>query len=89
MLKLGRYALTKFINLITGHNELAYHAGLCNNNDTYNGCSFFNLEVETFFHFVTDCPALRILRAKNRKPNCMGNQPSTSRLTRSGLLETK
>ena len=61
VLKLGRYNTTKFINLITGHNELAYHASLCNNTD-YSCCSFCNTSEETFFHLVTECPSLRITR---------------------------
>ena len=59
VLKLGRNALSKFINLVTGHNELAYHRSLCDENDNIdNCCSFCNTDRETFFHFITECPAL-------------------------------
>ena len=61
VLRLGRFNLTKYINLVTGHNELAYHASVCDNTLCSN-CTFCNTSEETFFHLVTDCPSLRLTR---------------------------
>ena len=54
--KYWRWKITRFINIITGHNNLAYHASL--QEPDYSDCTFCNTEKETFFHFVTECPAL-------------------------------
>ena len=43
--------------MVTGHNELGYHASLCNP-EVDNTCSFCNTNDETFFHLATECPAL-------------------------------
>ena len=62
VLKLNRYDLTRFINIITGHNNLNYHMSLVSNGDISSTCRFCLSERETFFHWVTDCPRLRTLR---------------------------
>ena len=61
--KLDRQEMTRFINIVTGHNNPAYHASKASNDPEFdNGCRFCNTSEETFFHWVTDCPALHDLR---------------------------
>ena len=62
VLKLNRYDLTRFINLITGHNNLNYHMSLFSNGEVSSTCRFCLSEKETFFHWITECPRLRALR---------------------------
>ena len=50
--------LSRYIRIVTGHNNLFYHRhniDPLNNNDI---CRFCLEESETFIHFFTDCPAL-------------------------------
>ena len=61
LLKHGRAYMRRLIECITGHNNLAYHVGLCFD-DTYQGCSFCNTEVETFYHWIHSCPAFHLSR---------------------------
>ena len=56
VLHLSRSDSTRYINLVTGHNELAYFASL-SDESVYSGCSFCNTSDETFFHLATDCPS--------------------------------
>ena len=53
--------MTRFINIITGHNNLAYHCSKADEEMDSN-CRFCNTDSETFYHWVTDCPALCDLR---------------------------
>ena len=62
VMKLNRFDLTRFINIVTGHNRLNYHMSLVNKGETSDQCRFCLMEKETFFHWATDCPRLRSLR---------------------------
>ena len=61
LITLARSQLSAVLKLITGHNALAYHASKIDPeiDDT---CSLCLETRETFHHFITDCPRLRIAR---------------------------
>ena len=61
ILRLSRGYLTTFIRATTGHNFLGKHR---NHIDPYISavCRFCEEEVETFFHFMVECPKLRELQ---------------------------
>ena len=58
LLKFDRWQVSKFVNLTSGHNNLAYHASIINQDVVDSGCSFCNTNTETFYHWANDCPAL-------------------------------
>ena len=62
LLKLARSQLSLILKITTGHNALAYHASKIDN-EIDPTCSLCGEADETFFHFVTDCPRLRLTRA--------------------------
>ena len=47
--------------MVTGHNNLSYHASKIDPTIDPT-CSFCEQALETFHHFVTECPRLRIRR---------------------------
>ena len=53
----SRLKLSKYVALVSGHNRLAYHASLCDD-DLEPGCSFCNTSDKAFFRLLTACPAL-------------------------------
>ena len=56
VLKLGRLELSRFLRLISGHNGLFYFKNKID--PEINAVCRFCLEAdETFYHFITDCPA--------------------------------
>ena len=57
-LKLARSQLTLLVGLITGHNNLAYHASK-EDPDIFPMCCMCGENLETFHHFATECPSLR------------------------------
>ena len=61
ILRLSRGYLTTFVRAITGYNFLGRHQNLidCSISKV---CRFCEVEEETFYHYVTDCPTLRSLR---------------------------
>ena len=61
LITLARSQLSVVLKLITGHNALAYHASKIDPeiDDT---CSLCQEEKETFHHFITECPRLRMAR---------------------------
>ena len=58
---LARSQLSQYIKLVTGHNNLAYHASKIDPTIDPT-CSLCEEADETFFHFTTECPRLRITR---------------------------
>ena len=60
-LKLALSQLSILIQITTGHNALAYHANKINP-EIYPLCSPCEEDYETFYHFIIDCPRLRITR---------------------------
>ena len=57
VIKLARSQLSVYIKLVTGHNNLAYHASKIDPSiDPM--CSLCEEKMETFHHFVTECPRL-------------------------------
>ena len=58
---MARSQLTTLINITTGHNALAYHVSKMFP-DIDSTCSLCGETNETFYHFVTDCPRLRVSR---------------------------
>ena len=64
VLRLCRIEMTRFINIVTGHNNLAYHRSLTDVNGNYVSglCSLCGEEKETFFHWASECPALFMSR---------------------------
>ena len=60
-LKLARSQLSLLVKLLTGHNNLSYHASKIDPT-IYDMCSFCDEEKETFFHLVTECPSFRVTR---------------------------
>ena len=61
LLTLARSQLTLLIKITTGHNALAYHASKIDN-EIDPRCSLCEGADETFFHFLTECPRLRLTR---------------------------
>ena len=61
IIKLARSQLTLLLKLTTGHNALAYHASKIDP-EIDSICSLCQEERETFHHFVTNCPRLRLSR---------------------------
>ena len=61
ILKHGRHKVTRLLNIFTGHNTLNYHASL-QNGLLSDCCRFCNIAQETFYHWITECPRLRIYR---------------------------
>ena len=53
----SRLKLSRYIRIITGHNNLLYHRSNINP-DLNPMCRFCNEHQETFIHFLSDCPAL-------------------------------
>ena len=53
--------MTNFVRAITGHNFLGKHQNQIDHTIS-KVCRFCDEEVETFHHFITECPALRKLR---------------------------
>ena len=60
-LALNRKDLSRLIQCTTGHNNLMYHSS---KKDTSQSpiCRLCLEDIETFYHFVTECPRLRIMR---------------------------
>ena len=58
VLKLGRFELSRFIKLITGHNGLFYFRSKIDS-DINPQCRFCLEDVETFYHLATECPVYR------------------------------
>ena len=52
-----RFQLSRYIQIVTGHNNLLYHRSNINP-DIDQTCRFCGVDKETFIHFFTDCPAL-------------------------------
>ena len=70
--KLSKTSLSRLIQLITGHNFLSYFQFKLDS--TINPlCRMCGEENETFFHFITDCPAL----ATKRRDWFLDQSPST------------
>ena len=61
ILSLARSQLSMLIKITTGHNALAYHASLIDP-EIDSRCSLCEEAPETFYHFVTECPRLRVTR---------------------------
>ena len=61
LITLARSQLSVVLKLITGHNALAYHASKIDP-EIDSTCSLCEEDLETFHHFVTECPRLRIAR---------------------------
>ena len=61
VLKLGRWDLSLFVSLITGHNNLNYHTSLVDG-DAFSDCRLCGQERDTFFHWATNCPRLYTYR---------------------------
>ena len=55
--KLARSQLSLYIKIVTGHNNLAYHAAKLDPSINPQ-CSLCEEEAETFHHFITNCPCL-------------------------------
>ena len=56
---LTRKDISRFIRLITGHNNLNYHCYLRDNTGEHDiRCRFCEEKNETFFHLVKECPRL-------------------------------
>ena len=60
-MKLGRVELSRFIKLVSGHNGLFYFKSKIDP-EISPICRFCNESDETFYHFITDCPSLRLSR---------------------------
>ena len=61
LIKLNRDDLTLIVTMTTGHNDLRYHSSL--REPTISPyCRLCNLEKETFFHLLGECPRLNKLR---------------------------
>ena len=61
ILKLSRGNMTRICEILTGHNNLKYCQYLQGNFYDY-WCRLCEEEIETFIHFVTECPRLRQMR---------------------------
>ena len=61
IIKLARSQLSLYVKLVTGHNNLSYHASKIDPTIDPT-CALCQEEDETFFHFLTVCPRLRITR---------------------------
>jgi ribonuclease HI len=59
---LSRLQLGKMVRLLTGHNVLNYHMSLMAPGHNP-GCRYCDNSRETFFHFITECPAFSNHRA--------------------------
>ena len=57
VMKFTRFQLTRYIHIVTGHNNLLYHKSNMNP-DIDQTCRFCGEQKETFIHFFSDCPAL-------------------------------
>ena len=57
VLSMCKFNITKYINAITGHNELAYHRSLIHP-ELSSTCGLCGQGRETFYHLITDCQAL-------------------------------
>ena len=55
VMKLSRLEMTRFVNVITGHNQLNYHLSL-QLGDVFSECCFCGQERETFFPFSHGMP---------------------------------
>ena len=64
LLKNSRGRVSKFVNIVTGHNDLAYHTSLADPENFSDGCTYCNIDRETFFHWTTDCPAFWLSQRK-------------------------
>ena len=62
IIRLSRGYLTNLVRAITGHNFLGKHQNIIDHTIS-KVCRFCNEEVETFYHFITDCPSLRLIRS--------------------------
>jgi ribonuclease HI len=59
--KLSRIKLGTAVRVVTGHNNLNYHMSKMVPGHG-NICRFCNTELETFFHFITDCDRFEVWR---------------------------
>ena len=73
VIKLGRLELSRVIKIITGHNGLFYFKNKIDA-DINPECRFCLEDNETFYHLVTDCPALR----EQRTEIFLDNLPTTN-----------
>ena len=63
IIRLSRGYLTNLIRAITGHNFLGKHQNKIDHTIS-KVCRFCDEEIETFHHFITECPSLRQLRTE-------------------------
>ena len=56
-MEFSRLKLSRFVRIITGHNNLLYHRSNIDP-DLNPMCRFCREKQETFLHFISDCPAL-------------------------------
>ena len=61
ILKLARSKLSTLVKITTGHNNFSYHASHIDPTIDPT-CGLCGESMETFFHFVSDCPRLRLTR---------------------------
>ena len=73
ILKMSRGNITRICEIITGHNNLKYCQFLQGNFGDYY-CRFCEEEIETFIHFVTNCPRLRLMREEILKHEINGTE---------------
>ena len=59
--KLSRAELTRFIKIISGHNGLFYFKNKVDP-EINSICRFCLEDDETFYHFITNCPVMRLSR---------------------------
>ena len=63
IIRLSRGYLTNLVRAITGHNFLGKHQNIIDRTIS-KVCRFCDEEIETFHHFITECPALRQVRTE-------------------------
>ena len=73
IMSLSRSRLARLIRITTGHNNLKYCQYLQGNFFDY-WCRLCEEEIETFIHFITDCPRLRLMREEIMKNEVNGTE---------------
>ena len=61
LFKYRRGKISRYINVTTGHNNLAYHTRL-QYPEHSDSCNFRNTDRETFFRWATECPTFWLSR---------------------------
>ena len=82
IIRLSRGYLTNLVRAITGHNFLGKHQNKIDHTIS-KVCRFCDEDIETFHHFITECPSLRQLRTEifQDKPIATSNTWSIKKVT--------